>query len=308
MKISLVVPTIGRPADLQRFIDHLLLQTGPRVDLSQVELLVVDQSGQPETGALLARQQAPFRIQHLPMSGRGAARARNYGWSFARGEILTFPDDDCHYPANLLDQVLQRFEQPNVDGLMVQIENMGRQDQTAGWITRDNVLLRCLEAGFFVRRARAGDVRYDELMGIGAATPWNSDEGPDLLLRLLEQGLQIEYAPEIVIHHPNPLSTPDEKLIERTFKYARGRGYLLRKHRFPLPYIAKSMARTLGGSALMLLTGRWYWSRFYWQSFAGKCIGLRHAANVPAQLVTSPLVQPANQSFDELAVTSSTPG
>jgi glycosyltransferase involved in cell wall biosynthesis len=301
MKISLIVPTIGRPADLQRFIDYLLLQTGPRVDLREVELLVVDQSGQPDTGQLLARQTTPFRIRHLPMSGRGAARARNYGWSFAQGEILTFPDDDCHYPVDLLEQVLERFENQDIDGLMVQIENMGRQDQESGPITKDNVLLRCLEAGFFVRRERAGDVRYDELMGIGAETLWNSDEGPDLLLRLMEQGLRIDYEPEIMIHHPNPLSTPDERLIERTFKYARGRGYLLRKHRFPAGYIAKSMIRTLGGSALMLLTCRPFWARYYWKSFAGKWIGLRNGRDVPPQLLTSPLVQASSECRSELA-------
>jgi glycosyltransferase involved in cell wall biosynthesis len=291
MKLSLIVPTIGRPSDLQRFIDHLQQQAGPRVKLQEMELLVVDQSGQPETGELLARQTAPFRIRHLPMSGRGAARARNYGWSFAQGELLTFPDDDCHYPLGLLEQVLERFDDPQMDGLMVQVENIGRQDQTGGLITRDNVLYRCLEAAFFVRRRRAGNVRYDELMGIGADSPWNSDEGPDLLLRLLDQGLRIDYDPEIVIHHPNPMNTLDERLQERNFKYSRGRGYLLRKHRFPFAQVSKTLVRSLGGSLLMALTARPYWARYYWNSLVGKWIGYLGGKQAPPQLLTSPLAQ-----------------
>ena len=35
-------------------------------------------------------------------------------------------------------------------------------------------------------------------------------------------------------------------LQERNFNYSRGRGYLLRKHRFPLSYVAKTMLRTFG--------------------------------------------------------------
>ena len=291
MKFSLVVPTVGRPADLQRFIDHLQLQTGDGLELRDLELLVVDQSGRNETAELLARQQAEFSIRHLPMSGRGASRARNYGWSFARGELITFPDDDCHYPCGFLPAVLQRFTDLQVDAISVSIEHMSRPDIAGGPITRSNVLDRCLEAGLFARRKNLGELRYDELMGVGCDSPWNSDEGPDLLLRMLDQRLRVEYCPELCIHHPNPLQTLDDRLQERNFKYSRGRGYLLRKHGFPLSYVAKTMLRTLGGSLLMALTARPFWARYYWRSFVGKWQGLSGGKNAPAQVLTSPLAQ-----------------
>ena len=126
MKFSLVVPTVGRPVDLQRFIDHLRLQRGPGLDLRELELIVVDQSGQPETGELLAQQQAEFRILHLPMAGRGASRARNYGWGFARSEIISFPDDDCHYPRGFLERVSQKFDNPDIDAISTSVEHMSR--------------------------------------------------------------------------------------------------------------------------------------------------------------------------------------
>lgn len=291
MKLSCVVPTIGRPDDLQRFIDHLLLQASDRVDLREVELLVVDQSGQGETAELLSRQHVPFQIRHLPMNGRGVSRARNYGWSFARGELLTFPDDDCHYPRGLLHRILEVFDNPQMDGLMVQVEHLGRQDQTGGPITRENVLLRCVESGFFFRRVLLRDVRYDERMGVGADCPWNSDEGPDLLLRALERGLRLEYEPRLVIHHPNPLAALDERLLHRCYSYSRGRGYLLRKHHFTLASMAQTLIRSLVGSLLMALTARPYWARYYWNAFLGKWQGLRGGANAPDQLLSSPLVQ-----------------
>jgi glycosyltransferase involved in cell wall biosynthesis len=291
VKFSLVVPTIGRPADLQRFIDHLHLQAGKGVDLREVELLVVDQSGQLETGELLAEQQAPFRIQHLPMAGRGASRARNYGWSFARGEIITFPDDDCHYPPGFLSGVWQQFADGQFAAISTSVEHMSRPDTPGGPITRANVLDCCLEAGLFARRERLDDLRYDESMGVGCDSPWNSDEGPDLLLRMLGRGLRIQYCPELQIHHPNPLQTADEKLQERNFKYSRGRGYLLRKHRFSRSQIAKTMIRSLGGCVLMALSAKPFWARYYWRSFLGKWQGLRGGKNAPEQVLTSPLQQ-----------------
>lgn len=291
MKFSLVVATVGRPADLQRFIDHLQLQGGSGLDLRELELIVVDQSGRPETGELLARQQAEFRILHLPMRCRGATRARNYGWGFASGEIITFPDDDCHYPAGFLEHVARRFDDLQVDAISASVDHMSRPDTPGGWITRRNVLDCCLEAAFFGRREVLGDLRYDEMMGVGGESPWNSDEGPDLVLRMLARGLRIRYCPELRIHHPDPLQTPDERLQERNFKYSRGRGYLMRKHRFPKWQIARSMLRTLGGSVLMGVTGRPFWARYYWRSFVGKWQGLRGGKSAPEQVLTSPLVQ-----------------
>ncbi len=90
-----------------------------------MELLVVDQSAKPDTGEMLARQQAPFHIQHLPMSGRGASRARNYGWGFARGEFITFPDDDSHYPAGFLPRLLAEFADPNIAAISTSVESSG---------------------------------------------------------------------------------------------------------------------------------------------------------------------------------------
>lgn len=238
------------------------------------------------------------------MQGRGASRARNYGWSLAQGELLTFPDDDCHYPRGLLHQVLEIFDNREIDGLMVQVEHLGRQDQTSGPIIRGNVLQRCVESGLFFRRHLFGDVRYDERMGVGADTPWNSDEGPDLLLRALKHGLRLDYEPRLVIHHPNPLATPDQRLLQRCYSYSRGRGYLLRKHRFPLSSIVETMLRSLVGCLVMALTARPYWARYYWNAFLGKWQGLRGGWNAPAQLVTSPLLQAETAEFADVFVTT----
>jgi cellulose synthase/poly-beta-1,6-N-acetylglucosamine synthase-like glycosyltransferase len=283
MEVSFVVPTVGRPRELLRFIEHLQAQRVPGLDWRQIELIVVDQSGSRETGELLAGLNTDFEIHHRPMAGRGASRARNHGWQFARGRIITFPDDDCHYPDGFLEQVLRKLDDPAVDAITVRVEFMSRRTPRASAITADNVLECCAEPGLFARRAALGDLRFDELMGIGAASPWNSDEGPDLVLRMVRKGLRIAFCPDLVIHHPNPMLVPDERLQQRNFSYSRGRGYFFAKHRYPLMRIGWSVFRSIVGSLYMAATVRPFWARYYYLSFKGKWQGLRGGRNAPAQ-------------------------
>jgi glycosyltransferase involved in cell wall biosynthesis len=290
---SLVVPTVGRPVDLLRFLDHLRLQFGRELSPRQVELIVVDQSGRSETRELLAEQDTEFEILHLEMAGRGASRARNYGWAFARGEIITFPDDDCHYPAGFLREVLRKFDEPEIDAIIARVDFMSRHEPLPGAVTRENVLTRCAEPGIFARREALGGVRFDERMGIGSDSPWNSDEGPDLVVRMLARGLRVVSSPDLRIHHPDPMLTPDELLQQRNFSYSRGRGYFLRKHAYPTSRIAWTLLRSLVGSLYMAVTAKPFWARYYLLSFVGKWQGLRGAKNAPSQIVTCPLSQDA---------------
>lgn len=285
MKFSLVIPTIGRVEPLR----ELLAAFGEQ-SLADFEVLVVDQSGGAAIGEMLSEFAGRFPLRHLPMTGRGAARARNYGWSFARGEIINFPDDDSLYPPTILAQVAERLAaEPALGGLTTRVETMGRADPDPGPITRDNIFGRCVEFALFFRREAAGDLRFDENMGVGCSTPWGSDEGPDLMLRLMAHGLNLYYDPNLVIYHPDPDATPDDRLLRRNYSYSCGRGYLLRKHGYPLSVVGYSLVRSLGGSVLMGLTGRFFKARYYFGAFAGKVRGYLNGGGSEPQHVTSPL-------------------
>ena len=45
-----------------------------------------------------------------------------------------------------------------------------------------------IEYVFFIRRAELGALRFNEMMGVGALSPWQAAEGPDLILQLMEHG------------------------------------------------------------------------------------------------------------------------
>ena len=269
MRFSLIVSTIGRERDLRLLLESLAAQT-----YRDFEVLVVDQSQKEGIAAVVEEFAGTLAIRNLPMNGRGLSRGRNFGWAHAQGEILNFPDDDCTWPPDLLEGVESRLAaRPALDALATYVENVSRMDRVGGPVNRENLFRRCVEIAMFVRRERMGNLRYDEQMGVGAGTPWGADEGPDLLLRMLGRGLTIEYVPELCMHHPDPLLMPADNLLARTLAYSRGRGYLLRKHRFSLMFVGYTLARSLGGAVIMFALGRWTRTKLYGLAFWGKCSG-----------------------------------
>ena len=154
-----------------------------------------------------------------------------------------------------------------------------------GRVNRHNVLHVCVEFAVFFRCSPMGDLRYDERIGLNQGTPWPADEGPDLMLRMLDRGLSIEYFPELCIHHPDPLQLPPQKLWARTLGYSRSRGYLLRKHRYSLFTVAHTLIRSLGGAVLMFCCGRWTLARMYWLSFWGKVVGYHGGSTVSCNVI-----------------------
>ncbi|MDX1946105.1 MAG: hypothetical protein SFU86_11970, partial [Pirellulaceae bacterium] len=195
------------------------------------------------------------------------------------------------WPPDLLarvDAILD--ERPDLTALTTRVETVPRCDVDGGPVNRRTLFGRAVEFTMFLRRELVADLRYDEQMGVGAGTPWGADEGPDLMLRMLARGLTIEYFPDICIYHPDPALQPAERLLSRTMSYSRGRGYLYRKHGYSWLTVGNSLIRSLGGSILMLLSGRVTKARVYWRAFWGKLIGYVTAGKPPAQTVSSPLV------------------
>src|SRR5258706_12106681 len=92
--VSAVVCTRNRPADVLRAVRSLLVDEDPTV-----ELIVVDQSDGPETGAAIEPLAAGGRLRYLRSARRGKGAALNEGLRAARGEIVVFTDDDFEAPA-----------------------------------------------------------------------------------------------------------------------------------------------------------------------------------------------------------------
>jgi glycosyltransferase involved in cell wall biosynthesis len=214
------------------------------------------------------------------MSSGGVSRGRNLGLEQAIGEICCFPDDDCAYVPRLLEEISARFEQHPEYGYLCGRsfaddgrDSVSRHSKVAAEISRPKILSQCIEFAIFIRRSALGEERFNEEMGPGAPTPWQCDEGPDLLLRLNANGVRGFYDPLFMAWHPRPVKHYDAKAIERTYRYGCGNGYFYRRHGFSRWTFAHQMGRTSCGVLLALAGGQWGRARLYLARLRGRWRG-----------------------------------
>ena len=274
MKFSLVISTRGRTHELARMFRSLTDQT-----LQDFEVILSDQNEDDRLLPVIQESGLEERLIHIKSWG-GASKGRNQGMAKASGDFLNFPDDDCAFPPHLLELVAAFFQNHSQYGYLScrafaddGEDSVARYAKHASEINKMTIHAQCVEFGLFFRRSQLGGLHFDEQMGVGAQTPWHSDEGPDLLLRLEEMGVHGYYDPRFTIWHPQPVTCYDAKAIDRTYRYACGNGYFYRKHHYPVWFFTYQMARTLCGLLLALAMLKFGKARLYHARMRGRWRG-----------------------------------
>jgi glycosyltransferase involved in cell wall biosynthesis len=273
ISISLVLATVGRAQELDRLLASIASQT-----FNSIELIIVDQNEDDRVKQVIERWQPCLRYVHV-RSPKGLSRARNAGISLASGSILGFPDDDCWYPDDFLLQVKEWFDrQPAYGFLCCTAQDESGREVAARWprrsqvVDRSSVLRACASASLFIRKAALDTIGgFDERMGLGAATPFQSGEDSDIALRCLENGSKGWFEKQLHVHHPADVT--GEAASARAFSYGMGFGCLLRMHGYSVPALLYHVARALGGAGKSLLLADPGKAHFYWNSAVGRLRG-----------------------------------
>lgn len=105
VRISVIVPTRGRPTSLERALRSILAQT-LRDD---VELIVVDNDSAGSALAVVEslEKTAPLPMIYVPQPSPGVSNARNAGMARAAGELIAFLDDDESAPNDWLANLVK---------------------------------------------------------------------------------------------------------------------------------------------------------------------------------------------------------
>jgi GT2 family glycosyltransferase len=278
-KVSLIVSTLSRTDELDKFLSHLDGQT-----YTNFELVIVDQNEDDRVNALLGRHSG--RQLHVRSNDRGLSRGRNLGLLKAQGDILAIPDDDCWYPPRLLEQVTRFFEQhPEIDVLSIVESNpdglpmvpkrpppAGLCDgQPIGLFPRRSAWLAQSSMIFLRRRVYEKIGFFSAWMGVGGGTDFESGEETDYLLRALSAGFKMWFEPSIHVFHIE-LRTP-QRLANSNYRYAVGGGGLMRRHGYSVFKLAASVCRASGGAAFAALRGDMTSAPMYLRRAKGLVIG-----------------------------------
>lgn len=235
MKFSLVLATVERTKEVERFLKSLETQT-----YRNFELIVVDQNPDDRLVPILRPYQEKFPIIHLQRVPRGLSRARNVGLKHISGDIIAFPDDNCWYPPTLLEEVMKFLHgDPTID---VAVFSKFPENMLSKFIWKINKkkarrvsflsLPRSID--LFVKKNVVESIGlFDEQLGLGSGTLWIGCEEMDYCIRILKRGFKMVRKIGIAA-----IDESDEKDLyvdnNKIFGYGLSAGYVWRKHRLPL--------------------------------------------------------------------------
>jgi glycosyltransferase involved in cell wall biosynthesis len=224
-RFSLVTATLGRTNELSELLTSILNQK--RAD---IEIILVDQNEDDRVSDVVSAFQGKLNILHLRVDEKNVSEARNTGMDAATGEIIAFPDDDCWYPEDLLNQVDSWFRTNSQYSVLAvgALDNEGsssgnRWFQDACDIRSWNVLRTTFCSSLFISAVeRSRGVRFNRRLSRGEET--------DFILRLLATGLHGRFDRTLHIHHPKRDMLSGTVSKERARDYGAGMGNLVRQH------------------------------------------------------------------------------
>ncbi len=222
--VSVVIPAFSRPKALRACLDGV---AGSSWDTGHIEVIVVD-DGSPDSLDPIGedfRDRLSIRILHQKNSG--PASARNAGAAAARGRFLAFIDDDCIPGPSWLRSLVETLEAspdvlaggPVVNGLPGDPYATASQS-IATFVAAHYADGRGTERFFTTNNFTLSAKRFNDMGGFDTSIPSQTAEDKEFCDRWRENGYQMVWIPEAVIHHAHALTL--WRFVRQHFDYGRG--------------------------------------------------------------------------------------
>ena len=234
-KISLVLATINRTYDVERFLKSLTFQ-----NYDNFEVVIVNQNVDDRLNTIIDKFNDYFPIVHI-RSDKGLSKARNIGLSYVSGEIVAFPDDDCSYYPDTLTKVNTHFNENSADIILGRIYDRTLNNNIIrNWsskrknINKYNFYYNSCSITIFLKKSSCilnEKKSFDERLGAGSCFP--SCEDVDFIYRALLMKKVVLYFPNIHLWHPEfSLKNADDSKIDKySLSYGLGFGAFIKKNR-----------------------------------------------------------------------------
>ena len=270
--LSLVQTSRDRTFELKRFLDSLNAQVG--IVFKDIQLIFIDQGDNRE---IFREINSEIDFEYIKTTPCSLSKARNIGLKHVKGDYVGFPDDDCWYEPDTLKKALAVLEEGKYQG----VTGKGTNENgvlTSSFPERSAELTttkRCAAISYTLFFKYQDGVQFDENMGVGSPYNIGSGEETDYLLTLMEDyGYKVYYDSQLSIHHPTTTDVLDEKkALQKAYSYARGAGYLMQKHKFPVSYKLRYFGRPFIGIFVNAITLKKYQCLKSWYNLKGRVEG-----------------------------------
>lgn len=235
--VSVIVPTYKRADMIQRAVDSILDQTYKNIEVIVVNDNDKDSPEYTSTDELLEDELKDGRVCIVHTSGStGGGNARNYGVTFAKGEYLTFLDDDDIFLPAKVEKQLDFMRQHNYDmtyqdvswydaktGKLVEHRKLDHvKDFSRKGLLRAHMITPISPTAIYMMKTSL----FRKTLGFGDVLV-----GQDwfLMLRCIEADANIGYMPGVYVHQflhsGERLSLGNNKIIGENELYNVRRSY-----------------------------------------------------------------------------------
>ena len=238
MQLSIIIPTLGRKTELDMLLNSILVAN---LDFDY-EIIIVDQNPESFLTDIIDKYKIILPIFQENVSFKGLSKAKNYGAKIAKGDFISFPDDDCKVFLDTYEKAFKLLDEKKYDMVFGKCVDAEDNDSVLNFknyeyeLNSSNMLGGFVEATVVCKRQVFDNFLFDENMGVGEF--FGAEEGFDWLYRILTtSNYTAFYSPDIKFYHPQViLSKGDISALNRVFKYRCGTAYLCHKHEFDAKY------------------------------------------------------------------------
>jgi glycosyltransferase involved in cell wall biosynthesis len=254
--ITLAVATLGRKDELIRLFESLALQKN-----NAFEVILADQNQDDRLKLVVQDAIAKgVNVSHISLDKPDQYAARTVGVEKAKGRYITFPDDDCWYEPDTIEQAINAFESSGADGLVGRWLDAAKEPEPKEGILfwEDARNFRSEGASMITQfytldsfRATGG---FDNRMGLGRW--YGGGEDTDILFSALKKGMKVMIAPKVVVRHRFQKLTTEAPDYKKIRSRARGTGALYAKYKVPIWIIFRGFSAPILRPVFSLHFGR----------------------------------------------------
>jgi glycosyltransferase involved in cell wall biosynthesis len=200
--ISLITATIGRTEQLKHLIETLNSQS-----YRQFELIVVDQNNDCRLDSIIKNALlSGLDIHHIKSDKIGISYARNLALKKVRYCIIGFPDDDCWYEPQTIQNVITQFNKKTdlncIVGRWVEYRYIKPLCEyylsKNEWLKFKDIVAHSIT--IFCRKSCFEKVgSFNEQFGVGLYI--GAGEETELMFRILCNDMNVLFTPDVRVHH-----------------------------------------------------------------------------------------------------------
>lgn len=239
MYYSVILPTFGRPDEVENFLQSILVQ-----EFKDFEVVVVDGSKDDILHPVINDFKDKLNLSYYHEKGLGASESRNLGCDKSKGEFLVFIDSDCIVPSDYFIKV-DKFLSENSD-----VDAFGGPDAAdknftpfqkavnyamTSFPTTGGIRGKKNHVGKFQLRGFNMGVKREAFFKVGGYSGMQVAEDIDLSMRLIKLGYKTALIHDAFVYHRRKASI--KIFWKQLFFHGKGRIDLHIKHGNALKFV-----------------------------------------------------------------------